>query len=149
MPHFCSKCGADTYLCQVCHRAMCSREYPSIWRPDITGHSSAGNVCPSCVKKAETLSDQKVNYRKGDLSKRDIHLASVVQRMPVEAIALTCACINKFGTGQHPWADKESLPYFMKDYVMECITKGLNSNLFTDEGIRILSRSREDFQHGK
>ena len=50
MPHFC-ECGADTYICQKCARILCSRDYPSTWRPDITGHKSAGNVCPTCLEE--------------------------------------------------------------------------------------------------
>lgn len=50
MPHFCSKCGADEYICQKCGKIFCSQEHPSQWRPDITGHESAGNVCPWCLE---------------------------------------------------------------------------------------------------
>lgn len=51
MPYF-SKCcsGAADYICQVCGRIKCSSCQPSDWRPEITGHKSAGNVCPTCVK---------------------------------------------------------------------------------------------------
>jgi len=49
MPNFC-ECGADTYICQKCGRILCSKDYPSTWRPDITEHESAGNVCPSCLR---------------------------------------------------------------------------------------------------
>lgn len=49
MPHFSSCCkGFDTYICQICGKILCSRCKPSSWRPDITGHKSAGNVCASC-----------------------------------------------------------------------------------------------------
>lgn len=54
MPHFSSCCpGADTYICQKCAKIFCSKCQPSQWRPDITGHKSAGNVCPNCLKKFE------------------------------------------------------------------------------------------------
>jgi hypothetical protein len=53
MPTF-SKNGNDEYICQKCARIFDSVEQPSQWRPDITGHTSAGNVCPSCVQKHET-----------------------------------------------------------------------------------------------
>jgi hypothetical protein len=49
-PEFCN-CGADMYICQVCHKDSCSKDSPSEWRPDITGNESAGNVCPECVKR--------------------------------------------------------------------------------------------------
>ncbi len=49
MPHF-SESGNDTYICQRCARVFDSVEQPSQWRPDITGNSSAGNVCPACVR---------------------------------------------------------------------------------------------------
>ena len=51
MPHFSSCCpGVDEYICQKCAKIFCSKCQPSVWRPDITGHKSAGNVCPSCLK---------------------------------------------------------------------------------------------------
>jgi len=54
MPHFSSCCfGADEYVCYVCKYIKCSKCHPSTWRPDITGHESAGNVCPKCLKKYE------------------------------------------------------------------------------------------------
>lgn len=55
MPHFCNcgNTGCENYVCQVCGRIKCSTEQPSVWRPDITGHKSAGNVCPMCLKKYE------------------------------------------------------------------------------------------------
>lgn len=55
---FCRKCGADTYICQVCGKILCGMESPSEWRPDITGHKSAGNVCPSCLKKHEAVASR-------------------------------------------------------------------------------------------
>ncbi len=52
MPHFSSCCpGADTYICQKCGKIFCSKCQPSQWRPDITGHKSAGNVCPKCLEE--------------------------------------------------------------------------------------------------
>lgn len=52
MPHFSSCCpGADTYICQKCAKIFCSKCQPSQWRPDITGHKSAGNVCPKCLEE--------------------------------------------------------------------------------------------------
>lgn len=50
MPHFCPKCGADEVICQRCGRILCSKENKISWRPDISGHASAGNVCQSCVE---------------------------------------------------------------------------------------------------
>lgn len=49
MPHFSECCRADKYVCQKCGRQLCSNCHPPKWRPDITGHESAGNVCPSCL----------------------------------------------------------------------------------------------------
>ena len=52
MPHFSNCCkGADEYICQKCRKIKCSGCQPSTWRPDITGHKSAGNVCPDCMKQ--------------------------------------------------------------------------------------------------
>ena len=53
MPHFASckrHAGCDTYICQMCATVLCSGCFKPEWRPDITGHASAGNVCPACVK---------------------------------------------------------------------------------------------------
>ena len=52
MPTFSNCCGRDEYVCQKCTRILCSKCHPPEWRPDITGHQSAGNVCPECLKKA-------------------------------------------------------------------------------------------------
>lgn len=52
MPHF-SESGNDTYLCQVCGRERDGVQYPSQWRPDLTGHKSAGNICPPCLAEKE------------------------------------------------------------------------------------------------
>ena len=49
MPHFC-KCGANEYICQVCARIFCSREYPSVWMK-IPDKSFSGNVCPKCIEE--------------------------------------------------------------------------------------------------
>lgn len=51
---YCS-CGQDTYICQSCGRELCAEVYPPVWRPDITGHSSAGNVCPTCLDPRSRL----------------------------------------------------------------------------------------------
>lgn len=44
MPHF-DENGRDTVICQVCVRIVTE----ATWRPDITGHKSAGNVCNRCL----------------------------------------------------------------------------------------------------
>jgi rubrerythrin len=49
MPHF-DENGYETWICQVCKRVYNTTVHPE-WRPDITGHPSAGNVCPSCIAK--------------------------------------------------------------------------------------------------
>ncbi len=54
MPYFSSCCsGADEYICQKCGKIKCGKCQPSTWRTDITGHLSAGNVCPTCLKMYE------------------------------------------------------------------------------------------------
>jgi hypothetical protein len=64
MPHFSSCCrGADEYICQKCGKIFCSNCHPPEWRPDITGHKSAGNVCPSCLEKHDTCPG-KYNIKK-------------------------------------------------------------------------------------
>jgi hypothetical protein len=53
MPHFSNCCpNADTWICQVCAKIYCGGCVRSEWRPDITGHESAGNVCLTCLGKA-------------------------------------------------------------------------------------------------
>ena len=52
MPTF-GATGADMYICQVCGYDLDSGQLPPVWRPDITGMQSAGNVCPACLKKHE------------------------------------------------------------------------------------------------
>lgn len=59
--------GADMVLCQVCGGDYDSGKVKMVWRPDITGHPNAGNVCPSCLKGYNALDrltpeDQK-NFR--------------------------------------------------------------------------------------
>lgn len=49
MPHF-DENGEGTWICQVCG-IIYPDSIPSEWRPDITGHESAGNVCPTCLGK--------------------------------------------------------------------------------------------------
>lgn len=52
MPHF-DEWGGDEWICQAPnHRGnrVQNSRVKSEWRPDITGHKSAGNCCPSCVK---------------------------------------------------------------------------------------------------
>lgn len=46
MPHF-DKEGRDTWICQICGSTYSSYVKPE-WNPKLTGHTSAGNVCPSC-----------------------------------------------------------------------------------------------------
>lgn len=50
MPTFSAK-GNDEYICQICTDILDSVDYPPEWRPDITGSTCAGNVCPTCVEE--------------------------------------------------------------------------------------------------
>lgn len=34
-----------------------------------------------------------------------------------------CDAINKFGSGQHPYADLENLSFFKQDYIDACVRK--------------------------
>lgn len=61
MPHFTSE-GNDTYICQVCGQVFDCVHCPPVWRTDITGHESAGNVCPSCLKKNEEKTMQPSSH---------------------------------------------------------------------------------------
>ena len=59
-------CGVDTYICQKCAKIFCSKCNPSVWRPDITGHKSAGNVCPGCLKTHEWDNPIESKIHKGE-----------------------------------------------------------------------------------
>lgn len=48
MPRF-SEAGNGMYICQICGRDLDSVLHPPEWRPDLTGRTSAGNVCPTCI----------------------------------------------------------------------------------------------------
>lgn len=63
MPHFDSE-GNDTYLCQLCGnvRSVTTRDTLPQWRPDLTGHEGAGNVCPTCIKQRETAQTSNVTW---------------------------------------------------------------------------------------
>lgn len=52
MPHF-SESGHDVVICQKCGRLVDTGKENVTWRPDITGHKSAGNVCDPCLHKHE------------------------------------------------------------------------------------------------
>jgi hypothetical protein len=51
MPHF-TKEGREEWICQKCGYIF-GDKIVSTWRPDITGHKSAGNVCPFCLWEHE------------------------------------------------------------------------------------------------
>ena len=42
--------------------------------------------------------------------------------------AFLCFAIRFYGTDDHPWPDKVSLPYFIHDYVKECVEKALEDS---------------------
>jgi hypothetical protein len=39
---------------------------------------------------------------------------------------MTCAAINRFGTGEHPYADEKSLPGFALEYALSCLGHASN-----------------------
>jgi hypothetical protein len=59
MPYFCKKCGADTYLCQLCLREICSKDEPSTWKK-IPNKSYSGSVCPICKYIIEKIEKEEV-----------------------------------------------------------------------------------------
>lgn len=69
MPHFCEKCGADTYICQTCHKVFCSNETEGYWRTDITGNKAAGTVCETCQAKFDwnkaSAKERREKFRMG------------------------------------------------------------------------------------
>lgn len=73
MPHFSSCCpGADEYVCQVCGKICCSKCEPPEWRTDITKNTSAGNVCPVCLKLYVRKSKELVDISFCPLCKEEI-----------------------------------------------------------------------------
>jgi hypothetical protein len=44
-----------------------------------------------------------------------------------------CGAINHFGDGQHPWADATTIEGFADDYIIECLSKWLESKGRSDE----------------
>lgn len=38
---------------------------------------------------------------------------------------IAIAAIKRFGTGQHPEADEDTLPYFETDYVVQCLQEAI------------------------
>lgn len=54
MPHFCD-CGADKYICQLCAKDLCSKDYKPFWTyvgtNSQTGELREGNMCPACFEK--------------------------------------------------------------------------------------------------
>lgn len=36
---------------------------------------------------------------------------------------IRCFAINNFGEGCHPYADEQTLEYFKRDYIRECLRK--------------------------
>ena len=71
MPHFSDCCpGADTYVCQVCATIHCGGCEPSEWRTDITGSSSAGNVCPNCIMGYKLAGKRYVDSTRNDARRR-------------------------------------------------------------------------------
>lgn len=70
---------------------------------------------------------------------KDITLTSEQQE-------LLCSIINVFGTGQHPYADDKSLPYFTSEYIKEILETeefvNAQDNL-TDTGKRVLAEIKE------
>lgn len=57
-----------------------------------------------------------------------------------------CAAINYFGSGQHPWADENSLRFFEPSYIAECVAKmrrAREESLLTISERRLLNEVRE------
>ena len=53
-----------------------------------------------------------------------------------------CAIINTYGTEDHPWATDDSLRYFAKDYIKECLDTAWEKNDHIDRR-RIITQIRE------
>jgi hypothetical protein len=48
MPHW-DNDGDETVICQKCAKIVKGSQVT--WRPDITGHKGAGNVCDTCLAR--------------------------------------------------------------------------------------------------
>ena len=57
-----------------------------------------------------------------------------VLRVPRDNKAVLCSVINRVGSGQHPVADSETLPFFKEEYVRKCLKK--TSKKLTPEGYK-------------
>ena len=57
------------YICQICGMDLDSVKFPPVWRTDLTGRTSAGNVCPSCLGEAvQSDYDQPVGVSERSLN---------------------------------------------------------------------------------
>jgi hypothetical protein len=45
--------------------------------------------------------------------------------MKDEHKTIAAKCINSFGTHDHPYADKDGIEFFDKDYIIECLCNAL------------------------
>jgi hypothetical protein len=52
--HF-SESGHDEVICQLCSRMVDTGKEKIEWRPDLTGHESAGNVCEKCLDRENQM----------------------------------------------------------------------------------------------
>jgi hypothetical protein len=50
-----------------------------------------------------------------------------VSKLTSKEKSLLAAVINYEGTGEHPWADKDSLEQFAKSYTIKCLDKAIKS----------------------
>jgi hypothetical protein len=67
----------------------------------------------------------------------DRNISLVVKELTEEQKRTLESIINQEGTGEHPWADERTLPYFMRTYVLECTVKAMK---FVSEYPELLER---------
>jgi hypothetical protein len=48
-----------------------------------------------------------------------------------------CHVINRYGTGQHPWAKPNDLQKFQPNYVRGCVERALASGNLSDAGRKL------------
>jgi len=101
MPHFstCRKTEncryADTWICQLCGNIYCGGCVDSQWRPDLTGHESAGNVCPACLSKATPPAQGPVRFQDEAIAQREEGPMSLYEHCKRES-GLEGAALNRY-----------------------------------------------------
>jgi hypothetical protein len=60
--------------------------------------------------------------------------AEAVSVLTDEEKILMCQCINNYGSGDHPWADDQTLEFFEKNYALGCVALAYYSGNMSEKG---------------